>query len=148
MEATSPVLPQRSFSVKSPLRKTAIELPRRVSSRLSAVGRGAYDGNYSGRFVDENMIVLRKRIHEMKMVERNYEPPSDWMEWEKRYYTSYDSDICEAMGLLQSLLMDTRPCVALVMVALITLSVPASTAMILFHLMEILNGVLSRILLS
>uniref|UniRef100_A0A6N2LF95 Uncharacterized protein n=1 Tax=Salix viminalis TaxID=40686 RepID=A0A6N2LF95_SALVM len=25
--------------------------------------------------VDESMVVLRKRIHEMKMVERNYEPP-------------------------------------------------------------------------
>ncbi|KAL6982114.1 hypothetical protein U1Q18_023730 [Sarracenia purpurea var. burkii] len=32
--------------------------------------------------VDENLIVLRKRIHEMKMKERNYEPPSHWMEWD------------------------------------------------------------------
>ncbi|GKV14461.1 hypothetical protein SLEP1_g25341 [Rubroshorea leprosula] len=28
------------------------------------------------------MIVLRKRIHEMKMIERNYELPEDWMDWD------------------------------------------------------------------
>ncbi|KAF8390031.1 hypothetical protein HHK36_024552 [Tetracentron sinense] len=104
-----------------------------MSSRVFAARKDSYDRNYDGKLVDENMIVLRKRIHEMKMIE----PPSDWMEWEKQYYANYDSDICEAMGLLQSLLMKTRPSLALGMVALITLSVPASIVMVLFNFMEI-----------
>ncbi|KAK8498689.1 hypothetical protein V6N12_000991 [Hibiscus sabdariffa] len=64
---------------------------------MSASGRSHNDdsncncGGRRRRPVDEDMIVLRKRIHEMKMVDRNYEPPTNWMEWEKRYYTSYDS---------------------------------------------------------
>ncbi|KAK8498686.1 hypothetical protein V6N12_000988 [Hibiscus sabdariffa] len=52
---------------------------------MSAFGRSHNDdpncncGGRPRRPVDEDMIVLRKRIHEMKMVERNYEPPADWM---------------------------------------------------------------------
>ena len=99
--------------------------------------------NYSSRLVDENMIVLRKKIHEMKMVERNYEPPAEWMDWEKRYYTSYDSIICQAMGLLQSQLMNTRPSLALAFMALIVFSVPASTFMLISHMLEITKGALT-----
>ncbi|GMJ03710.1 hypothetical protein HRI_004040200 [Hibiscus trionum] len=87
--------------------------------------------------VDENMIVLRKRIHEMKMIERNYEPPADWMEWEKRYYTSYDSIICDVLGVLQSVLMNTRPSVALGMVALMVFSLPASAAFVFLHAVDV-----------
>ncbi|KAK9277594.1 hypothetical protein L1049_007139 [Liquidambar formosana] len=114
---------------------------RAATTRVVASRRSdAHDQNYhGGRLVDENLIVLRKRIHEMKMVERNYEPPSDWMDWEKRYYTSYDSVICEAVRFLQSQLMNTRPSVAIGMVALIILSVTTSTAVLLFHLMEIIT---------
>ncbi|KAF8376800.1 hypothetical protein HHK36_031528 [Tetracentron sinense] len=118
---------------------------RGMSSRVFVARKDSYDRNYGGKLVDENMIVLRKRIHEMKMIERNDEAPLDWMEWEKQYYTNYDSDICEAMGLLQSLLMNTRPSLALGMVALITLSVPASMVMVLFDLMEIAKWILSGI---
>ncbi|CAK7326697.1 unnamed protein product [Dovyalis caffra] len=117
--------------------KSKLEPRKRACTRISAARSEAHDQNYySGRLVDENMIVLRKRIHEMKMVERNYEPPSDWMEWEKRYFTSYDSLICGMMGFLQSQLMDTRPSLALGFIALIILSVPMSSAMVLFHFME------------
>ncbi|XWS34521.1 hypothetical protein CRYUN_Cryun21dG0045400 [Craigia yunnanensis] len=101
----------------------------------------AHDQNCSGRLVDENMIVLRKRIHELKMIERNYEPPADWMEWEKRYYTSYDSIICDVLGVLQSQLMNTRPSFALGMLVLIMLSVPTSAAVMIFHVMEITKGI-------
>ncbi|XP_057962929.1 uncharacterized protein LOC131154275 [Malania oleifera] len=103
----------------------------------------AHDRNYSGRLVDENLIVLRKRIHEMKMLERNYEPPSHWMNWEKWYYPNYDSSICEAMGLLQSQLMKTRPSLALLIALLVALSVPISTSVLFFHLVEITNGLLA-----
>ncbi|KAJ4709789.1 Mediator of RNA polymerase II transcription subunit [Melia azedarach] len=126
--------------------------PKRVSSSTARVyassssWRDGHDQNCGGhRLVDENMIVLRKRIHEMKMVERNYEPPENWMGWEKRYYTSYDSLICEALGVLQSQLMNTRPSLALGVIALIALSVPTSTALLCFHLMEITKGILAGI---
>ncbi|KAF3947395.1 hypothetical protein CMV_026464 [Castanea mollissima] len=124
--------------------------PKRASSssstRIFASRNEAHDQNYyGGRLVDESMIVLRKRIREMKMVERNDEPPSDWMDWEKRYYTSYDSIICELMGLLQSQLMNTRPGLAFGMMALIILSVPTSSAVVLFHLIEFTKSVLARI---
>jgi len=112
---------------------------------LASLRRGSSNSNRDfegGRLVDENMIVLRKRIHEMKMVERNYEPPSHWMEWEKRIYVGYDSFICDVMGILQSQLMNTRPSLALGMVALVTLSVPVSSAVMVLHLVEISKGVL------
>ncbi|KAG8382799.1 hypothetical protein BUALT_Bualt05G0114800 [Buddleja alternifolia] len=87
----------------------------------------AHGRNYSGRLVDENLIILRKRIHERNMVEMNDEPPMEWMNWEKQVYTSYDSIICDGMRLIQSYLIETRPSLALGMIALITLSVPTST---------------------
>nr|XP_027095553.1 uncharacterized protein LOC113715525 [Coffea arabica] len=125
---------------------------RSSSTSVSAMRRSEadhHDQNYSsGRMVDENMIVLRKRIHETKMIERNYEPPSEWMDWEKKYYTSYDSMICEVMGFLQSHLMDTRPSLALGMIALVGLSVPTSTFLVMSQLMELTKGVLAGINIS
>lgn len=121
---------------------------RSSTSVVASMRRGSsssYDDRdfNGGRLVDENMIVLRKRIHEMKMIEKSYQPPSDWMEWEKRWYTSYDSFICEVMGMLQSQLMNTRPSLALGMLALIMLSLPMSTSTILFHFIEMSKGVIS-----
>ncbi|KAI3889781.1 hypothetical protein MKX03_033819 [Papaver bracteatum] len=120
---------------------------RKSISKISAMGGDSSQDNnryyYGGRLVDENMIVLRKRIHETKMIERNYEPPSDWMDWEKKYYTSYDVSICSVVGVLQAKLMNMRPSVALGTIAIVTLSVPVSTAMIGFHLFQFANTVLS-----
>ncbi|KAL0463491.1 UNVERIFIED_CONTAM: hypothetical protein Slati_0236700 [Sesamum latifolium] len=84
----------------------------------------------------------------MKMIERNYEPPMEWMDWEKRFYASYDSIICDAMGHLQSYLMETRPSLALAIIALIAFSVPTSTALLMYNLLELSKGVLSGIHLS
>ncbi|MFQ6648926.1 hypothetical protein Gotur_021420 [Gossypium turneri] len=106
---------------------------------LSCSGVG---GGGRRRLVDENMIVLRKRIHEIKMIERNYEPPADWMEWEKRYYTSYDSIICDVLGVLQSQLMNTRPSLALGMVAVMMLSLPASAAFVVVHAVEMIKRIM------
>ncbi|KAJ6318365.1 hypothetical protein OIU76_013828 [Salix suchowensis] len=137
MAATSPCSSSLSHHPLLSPSKTKLDSRKRVCSRISASGRESRDQNYfSGRIVDENMIVLRKRIHEMKMAERNYEPPSNWMGWEKRYFTSYDSLICEMMGFLQSQLMETRPSLALGFIALISLSVSMSTAMMFFQFTE------------
>ncbi|KAK2652370.1 hypothetical protein Ddye_012226 [Dipteronia dyeriana] len=48
------------------------------------------------------MIVLRMRIRENKMLETRNETPSNWMEWEKKYYANngYNEDVCEALRLL------------------------------------------------
>ncbi|XP_020210236.1 uncharacterized protein LOC109795207 [Cajanus cajan] len=125
------------FSVAS---KTCGSKGRKLSSVIMASMR---DQNFSGRLVDESMIILRKRIHEMNMIERNYEPPSDWMDWEKRYYTSYDSIICEAVGVLQTHLMNTRPSLALGAMALVAISVPTSTAVLFFHLVDLAKALSS-----
>ncbi|XP_023551441.1 uncharacterized protein LOC111809250 [Cucurbita pepo subsp. pepo] len=108
------------------------------------------NNNYyaSGKLVDESMIVLRKRIHEMKMVERSHEPPSNWLDWEKRCYSDYDSHICEALGYLQSHLMNTRPSVALGILLLITLSVPLSSAVILHRFIDIAAALLAGVRLT
>ena len=98
-----------------------------------------------GRLVDESMIVLRKRIHEMKMIERNYEPPEEWTDWEKQYYTSYDDYVCKFVGFLQSSLMNTRPSLALGMIFLLAISVPASTVVVWLRLIEVANGALSSL---
>ena len=86
--------------------------------------------------MDENLIVLRKRIHETKMAERNYEPPTEWMEWEKQYYTTYDSDIYKVVGVLQTLLMNTRPSAVLGLLGLLLFSVPTSLIYVSCHLLH------------
>ena len=68
------------------------------------------------------------------------------MEWEKNCYAGYDEFVCEAMGFLQAKLMDTRPCLALGTVELIGLNMPASTGLLLFHLMEMSREVLGSFL--
>ncbi|KAJ4973619.1 hypothetical protein NE237_006793 [Protea cynaroides] len=155
MEATSsssssrcsPFLPPRpssSSSAGSRHRRLAGFRQQKVQNQgIFARRRDGYDWGFDGRLVDESMIVLRRRIHETKMMERNYEPPEDWMEWEKKYYTSYDARICRAVGMLQSQLMNTRPSLALGMLALVGFSVPTSTILIMLHLMNVGNGILS-----
>ena len=87
------------------------------------------------------MIVLRKRIHEMKMNEEDCELPREWMEWERRVYVSYDAIVCDAVGRLQAWLMDTRPGVALGVLVLLALSVPTSTAVVMYNLVAVLSGI-------
>lgn len=125
-----------------PLSKPFSSTHRNSGTKIFAIRRETHDQNFDGRMVDENLIILRKRIHEMKVIERNYEPPSEWMDWEKRFYANYDSIICDAMGLLQSQLMETRPSLALGIIALIALSLPTSTGVIMFHLMDIIKGII------
>lgn len=82
------------------------------------------------------------------MVERNYEPPSHWMDWEKRCFTSYDSFICEMMGVLQSQLMNARPSFALGLISLVALSVPISSAFVFSNFLEFTKIVFDGILFS
>ncbi|XP_042505534.1 uncharacterized protein LOC122082114 [Macadamia integrifolia] len=146
-------IPTLATSVLLPnfrLRKTGVmhHCKRHTMVTVSATRKDDYGGgSRTGKIGDENMVVLRKRIQEMKMVmERNEDdeaPPEHWMEWEKRYYTYYHSDVFEAVGLLQTQLMKTRPSVALGMVALLMVSVPTSTFMVALHLMKMANWIVS-----
>ncbi|TMW91288.1 hypothetical protein EJD97_014529 [Solanum chilense] len=100
-------------------------------------------GGRSKNMVDENMIVLRMRIKDMKLLETEKSgPPSNWMGWEKKYFAHYNEDICEAIGLLQMYLMETRPALAIGMLALICLSLSLSTYSMVHQLMEIAKFIL------
>ncbi|CAN6700360.1 unnamed protein product [Malus baccata var. baccata] len=147
MEATclcsSSLLPLPFLPVgKSQYTRTGLLHRRTMPKRSSSASAGttglvivaAARDNREGPWrsvVDESLIVLRKRIHEMKM--------------EKQCYASYDNHVCNMVGCLQSCLMNTRPSVALSVLLLFAVSVPASTAMILLRFMEVANGVLSII---
>jgi hypothetical protein len=72
--------------------------------------------------VDAEMIVLRKRMQELRMQETNYAPPQHWMKWEKEWSVTYTSDICQFVGWLQNMLINTRPALAMAALALISLS--------------------------
>ncbi|TXG69989.1 hypothetical protein EZV62_004924 [Acer yangbiense] len=126
-----PSLLTRPIKARKPLNVSAVS--------ISSSGSNSKGGDYGGRLVDENMIVLRMRIRENKMLETRNEPPSNWMEWEKRYYehNGYNEDVFEALGFVQNCLMNNRPALALVLIALLTLSLVISTGAVLFHAIEI-----------
>ncbi|KAF3620470.1 hypothetical protein FXO38_18905 [Capsicum annuum] len=113
-------------------------------SRLAVSARSFDQHNRGGsKIVDENMIVLRMRIKEMKLLEVGKSgPPSNWMGWEKMYFPHYNEDVCEVIGLLQMYLMETRPALALGMLALICLSVPFSTYSLFLQVMEMAKFIL------
>jgi len=87
------------------------------------------------------MIMLRLRIKEMKIKETNYEPPSNWMEWEKQYYSRYNKDVYEALGLLQGYIMNMRPSLAFGVIALVTFSVLISAGVGLFQAIDIVKRI-------
>ncbi|TKY64836.1 hypothetical protein E2542_SST07687 [Spatholobus suberectus] len=123
---------------------TGLQCRRRAhNSTVVRASREMNGRDHKGKLVDESMIVLRLRIKEMKMSEMNREPPANWMDWEKQCYDHYDEDVCNAIGLLQSYFMGTRPSVALGMLTLLALSVPISSATILFSALQIGKSVLS-----
>lgn len=66
----------------------------------------------------------------------------DWMEWENKYFdnNNYQSDIIEAIGFLQNLVMETRPSLAL---AIVIFSVPISMASVVLRLMDIVKVILA-----
>ncbi|KAL0015479.1 hypothetical protein SO802_002548 [Lithocarpus litseifolius] len=134
MEATNlslPKLPCPLFSFTTPHQRR----PGSFHVMASAGERKRRD--YCGRVVDENMIMLRLRIREMKTMETNYKPPSNWMEWEKQYYSRYNDDVCEALGFLQDYLMNMRPSLAFGVIALVTFSVLITTGVGLFHAIDV-----------
>ncbi|GKC89953.1 hypothetical protein Tco_1150602 [Tanacetum coccineum] len=99
----------------------------------------------SGKMVDENMIVLRERIRKMEEIEYDGGDnglPNNWMEWEKTYVFSgsYHANVYDVIAFLQRLLMETRPSVALGMVAVLAFGGSATTIMVLQWLLNMVQG--------
>ncbi|KAK4711991.1 hypothetical protein R3W88_006504 [Solanum pinnatisectum] len=116
----------KSFETTPSVGMKFTKVPKRVviNARFDQYNRGGRSKN----IVDENMIILRMRIKDMKLLETEKSgPPSNWMGWEKKYFARYNEDVCEAIGLLQMYLMETRPALALGMLALICLSLSSLT---------------------
>ncbi|XP_030513530.1 uncharacterized protein LOC115727447 [Rhodamnia argentea] len=135
-----------SFPCNRAFSRSTDRTKKATAKRVLASRRGGenrQDQYSGGRLVDRDMIVLRKRIHEMREAERSQEPPPEWMAWEKRCYASYDSIICEAMGFLQSWMMNARPGVALGVATLVALSVPTASTFVLFRLAEMAGEILA-----
>ncbi|KAL5070407.1 hypothetical protein RYX36_021294 [Vicia faba] len=122
------------------IRRTAPFISHNNKSFISASKRDPFGQHYDGKMVDENMIILRMRIRDVEMLEKNSKPPSHWTEWEKKYFENYGSDVCDAVGLLQRMLMNTRPGLVVGILAMITLSLPMSMSLLVFQLMEFANA--------
>lgn len=111
-------------------------------SFISASKRDPFGQHYDGKLVDENMIILRMRIREIEMVEMKTKAPSDWTEWETENFENYGSDICDAVGLLQRMLMNTRPSLAVGSLALLMISMSMTMSLLVFHLVELAKGII------
>uniref|UniRef100_A0A803M482 Uncharacterized protein n=1 Tax=Chenopodium quinoa TaxID=63459 RepID=A0A803M482_CHEQI len=73
------------------------------------------DSGGGGGMVDEDMIVLRLRIKELEMMEKGEEVcvPSNWFEWEKKHIIQFQGGVHGVIGFLQLVLMNSRPSLAL-----------------------------------
>jgi hypothetical protein len=107
---------------------------------IYASKRDSFGKHYDGKMVDENMIILRMRIREIEMMETKNETPSGWTEWEKKHFENYDSDVCDGVGLLQRMLMNTRPGLVVGILALIMLSMSMSMSLLVVQLVELAKG--------
>lgn len=131
-----------------PVSRPALPRLKRRSGGLSLAGasKGTNGRDYGGKLVDENMIELRIRIQEMKMLEmgdHDQQPPSGWMEWEKKYFEHYKEDVYEGIGLLQHSLMNVRPSLALGFLALLSLSLLISYGLVFFRVVEFSKLIIS-----
>ncbi|KAJ1282848.1 hypothetical protein BS78_03G083400 [Paspalum vaginatum] len=116
-----------------------------VSARRRDDAEFSCGGSGGGGLVDEGMVVLRRRIHEMEAAERGWEPPQDWAAWEKEWYATYDADVCGLVGALQAFLMGLRPGVGVGLVAAILLALPASAFVLASHLLDASRAIVSNL---
>ncbi|CAO2185405.1 unnamed protein product [Urochloa humidicola] len=98
-----------------------------------------------GRLVDEGMLVLRRRIHEMRAAERGWEPPEEWAAWEKEWYGTYDADVCSLLAAVQEFLVSSRPGVGVGIMAVLALAVPASAFVFVSHLLDASRAIASNL---
>lgn len=129
--SNSPLFPLKSIELHQRIRPRLQKRSRAI--RLSAK-KDIHGGDFSGPMVDKDMFMLRRRMHEMEVAESKLEAKKCWMEWERECYDKYCSGVCGFVGLVQLLLMNSRPSVAIAMLILFMSSVPASVIMVFLHL--------------
>ncbi|XP_058769475.1 uncharacterized protein LOC131643303 [Vicia villosa] len=140
MQTTSLALLPIPPSSCSIIRRSAPFISQKNKSFISASKRESFGQHYDGKMVDENMIILRMRIREIEMLENKSKPPSHWTEWEKKYFENYGSDVCDGVGLLQTMLMNTRPGLVVGILAMIMLSMSMSMSLLVSQMMELANA--------
>lgn len=126
---------------------------RRVNRRqlvVKAASSGEYQfGSGGPNMVDTNMIVLRKRMLDLKMREKNYKTPEEYMQWEKDWCPAYHGHVFMAMKWLQSALINTRPIVAISLLSLTSASISLSIIIVwataLSRMSEITTPILSTL---
>lgn len=113
----------------------------------------AHQDESNGKSVDENMIVLKMRIKKMKVLESGggakgggmAAPPSSdhWTEWEKKVFRQYHEGVYDSIEMLQAYLMNTRPSVAMGIMALIAMSVPLCSSAVMMNFLKVAKGLLA-----
>eukprot|EP00253_Pinus_taeda_P024637 PITA_24637 len=118
--------------IRRSVRKSRLSQIHTITRSATVKAAGGHQFGPDGPSIfDTELIVLRKRMHEVRRQERNYSPPQHWMEWEKEWSVTYASDVCEAVGWLQNKVINTGPSVAIASLAFMSLSVPASVFLLL-----------------
>ncbi|CAD6239365.1 unnamed protein product [Miscanthus lutarioriparius] len=143
----SPLPPPAVANNKKPAASTSARC-RCASSRRDDADEFSCNGGSGGgggRLVDEGMVVLRRRIHEMEAAERGWAPPEDWAAWEKEWYATYDADVCRLLGVLQAFLVSSRPGVGVGLVAVLVLAVPASAFVLVSLLLDASRAIVSNL---
>ncbi|KAL6627530.1 hypothetical protein ACP70R_031256 [Stipagrostis hirtigluma subsp. patula] len=119
-------------------KKPAAAAPRAL--RLAASRR-----DDAGFVEEEDMAVLRRRIDEVRAAECYWEPPAEWAAWERAWYQygSYDANVCQLAGALQAYLLSCRPAVAVGLLAVVVLSVPAAALLVAGQLLDASRALIS-----
>lgn len=134
MAATSIKYLQINFKHKNPSSRAR----KRVDCKILSM---KMDGGYND-YVDRSLIVLRKRIHEVKMKEEEHAPPSSWWRWEKEWHKLYGGDVIEIVGLLQIWVMNERPSLVLATGALFLICVLVAVYVVMCNLVSIVGLVI------
>jgi len=99
--------------------------------RASGMAEPESAGTGGSGMVDSNMMVLRKRIQNIRIQETCFESPADWAEWERTAYPSYRADVCFMLSTMQSQLLTLRPGTVISIVSVLMAVVPVMSILFL-----------------
>lgn len=98
---------------------------------MRASGMAESESAGGSGMVDDNMMILRKRIQSLRAQEKFSDMPAEWMEWERNAYASYRADICLLLSTIQSQLLTMRPGIALSIVSISLAIFPVASLLFL-----------------
>lgn len=104
---------------------------RRCLVRASGSAEPESAGTGGSGFDDSNMMVLRKRIQNIRIQESCFDTPAEWFEWERSVYPGYRADICFLLSTMQSQLLNIRPGTALSIVSVLMAVLPVMSILFL-----------------